>query len=240
MAGPIKAAFADPSKAQISRSSRPCNICGGHEFKPGPRGRLALERHAPWCVKCRSMERHRIIYGMYQKLQPFLWERTALQMAPDVSLVATWFKKLDVSRFGGDNSLDFEKLDLTDGAYDILIANHVLEHVADDIQALREALRVVGPAGLVHICVPDPIRRFATDDWGYPKPEMSLHYRDYGIDIVKRFRAVSPDLRGMAVVAQDPVTTAADSIFLLSYSMQPLATIFDMLQHSMYSCVLIA
>lgn len=44
---------------------------------------------------------------------------------------------------------DVHALDLADGAYDVVHAHQVLQHVADPVQALREMARVARPGGLV-------------------------------------------------------------------------------------------
>lgn len=43
----------------------------------------------------------------------------------------------------------------TDGAFDLVFCNHVLEHVPDDVAALREMARVTRPGGLVVLGVPN-------------------------------------------------------------------------------------
>ena len=42
-----------------------------------------------------------------------------------------------------------------DGAFDVIVFNHVLEHIPDDDQALREAHRILRPGGLLILGVPN-------------------------------------------------------------------------------------
>jgi SAM-dependent methyltransferase len=67
------------------------------------------------------------------------------------------------------------KLDqIADGAYDALLASHVLEHLANPLSALHEWKRVVHPGGLLLLVVP---HRDATFD--HQRPVTSLvHMRD--------------------------------------------------------------
>ena len=49
---------------------------------------------------------------------------------------------------------------VADGAFDFLVAAHVLEHMRNPIRALENWLRVVRPEGVVYIIVPDKRRTF--------------------------------------------------------------------------------
>lgn len=47
----------------------------------------------------------------------------------------------------GMRRVDLMDIDFPDGCFDLLLANHVLEHVEDDGRALREIFRVLRPGG---------------------------------------------------------------------------------------------
>lgn len=51
------------------------------------------------------------------------------------------------------NSEDFPEV--AGGTFDFVVANHVLEHLTDPIQALREWHRILRPGGLLLMAVPD-------------------------------------------------------------------------------------
>jgi SAM-dependent methyltransferase len=61
------------------------------------------------------------------------------------------------ARFEGDPRIEVEELDIlrpANGDYSSLVAFNVLEHIPDDVQALRAAHRIVRPGGVVIIFVP--------------------------------------------------------------------------------------
>ena len=54
----------------------------------------------------------------------------------------------------GVHNLDLTALDLPDARFDLVICNHVLEHIPDDRAAMREMYRVLAPGGQAVITVP--------------------------------------------------------------------------------------
>src|SRR5271155_4512247 len=133
-------------------SIKVCNICGGKEFTFGS---LVRKEGAlpPQCARCKAVERHRIVRNIYSCIRPLLVNWRAFQFAPDRSVEPGWFATYRSSVFDSNDSIDMMDTGFADGAFDLVISNHVLEHVADDVQALRESLRIVGPTGIVHVCV---------------------------------------------------------------------------------------
>ncbi|WP_420393801.1 class I SAM-dependent methyltransferase [Acuticoccus sp.] len=142
----------------------------------------------------------------------------ALQFSPDPALPREGLAGFELSTFGGENHLDMERVDRPNGAYDLVMASHVLEHVEDDLAALRELDRLSAPCGVVVLAVPDLLRVGATTEYGRARADKHGHWRVYGPDIVTRWRAAAPLWRGLGVVARDPVTGEADRLTLLSRS----------------------
>ena len=91
---------------------------------------------------------------------------------------------------GRAKSIDIQAIDRPDGAYDLVACSHVLEHVADDREALGELLRITTGEGLLYLVVPDPFREEKTRDWGFAKPEKHGHFRVYGADIARALFAL--------------------------------------------------
>jgi SAM-dependent methyltransferase len=194
-----------------------CNICGGTQFGLGPNDRKSATGKPPRCKRCRSLERHRQLRQVYAQLpDSYLGGLDVLQLSPDIGVDPAWFNSYEVSVFEGENPLDLEAIDRADASYDLVICNHVIEHVANDRKGLRELMRITRPGGFVQITVPAPYTREVTVDWGYPKEEAHGHYRGYGKDFLQLFSEVEPGAVVLQVEAIDEVTDAGGYIYLWS------------------------
>jgi len=114
------------------------------------------------CPRCLSNARERLIYL-------FLASRTAvfndafkvLHIAPEPMLAKALKENTKLEHVSGDlfdkgvtvrlNVLD---LPFRDGTFDVIICNHVLEHVSDDIRAMTELYRVLTRTGWALLQVP--------------------------------------------------------------------------------------
>jgi SAM-dependent methyltransferase len=94
-------------------------------------------------------------------------------------------------------TMDLTKLDLPDGDRDLVIAYHVLEHIPDDLSAMREIARVLRPTGRAILEV--PLTGDETDErFSNGPPELRAahygqpdHVRQYGRrDFEERLRSV--------------------------------------------------
>ena len=65
------------------------------------------------------------------------------------------------------------ELPFADASFDCAVLGEVLEHIEDDLAALREVARVVRPSGVVAASVP------ANPDWFGPSDEWAGHHRRY-------------------------------------------------------------
>lgn len=204
-----------------------CVICGGTKFGPGPGGRMARSGSAPQCLKCLSLERHRAIRKFFNDIhQPALFSRlNVLQFSKDPAVEESWFKRYEYSIYNGHNSLDLQQIDRPDDYYDLVVCNHVLEHVQHDGRALRELIRIIKKGGIVFLTTPAPISRKCTVDWGYADDRRHGHYREYGADILDLFSAKIPHAQVLQVALQDTVTLVPDVGFILSHGQS------DLLRH---------
>lgn len=106
------------------------------------------------CPVCGSIPRHRIIAWHLGEHIELVRGREVLHFAPERSL-SLWFKRrgLRVTTADlfapADLRLDLCDIALPDGSYDVVVCNHVLEHVADWRMALAELRRVLRPGGLL-------------------------------------------------------------------------------------------
>ncbi|MEP3278495.1 MAG: methyltransferase domain-containing protein [Stappiaceae bacterium] len=213
-------------------SSPVCSICGGTTFIASLAGRIAKNGQPPKCASCGGLERHRIVRRIFDALpDELLNEKNALQFSDDPGVPKDRLGQIDISVFGSDNSLNIMDIARPNSHYDWAIANHVLEHVADDISALKELLRIIKPDGLVQFTVPTPSSQLWTEDWGYADPEAYEHFRGYGSDLPLRLGAAIEDAGGVQVIGWDTVITARwDVVYFFSPSRERISELATILR----------
>ena len=175
-----------------------CIICNGTSFEPAYGGRIGPNGNGPLCKSCGSVGRHRIVFEIYERIKNITLQSRALQFAPDVSVKKENFKSYTGSTFNGENSMDMTNTKLADDSFDIILSNHVLEHVEDDQSALEESLRLVGSTGFVHICVPSPAYWPYTNDWGFADKTKAYHFRHYGGDMGRNLTKKVPNTKSVS------------------------------------------
>jgi SAM-dependent methyltransferase len=125
--------------------------------------------------------------------------RRILHFAPEKAIVQRMrgnplYETADLIQPGVSHAVDITDTGLPDAAYDIVLANHVLEHIPDDRRAMRELFRLLQPGGLAVLTVPlNPTRQTTYENpaivsaterqahFGAPD-----HLRYYGLDFVDR------------------------------------------------------
>ena len=93
---------------------------------------------------------------------------------------------------------DICALPFEDNSYDLILCNHVLEHIPDDTQAMRELFRVLKKGGRLIAQVPldeDRAESFEDDSITDPKERTRIfgqydHVRVYGQDYYSRLQSV--------------------------------------------------
>ena len=106
------------------------------------------------CPNCGSRERHRLLHlGITEDGGDKLAGRRILDFALEKAIVRRMngdplYETADLNQPGISHTVDITDTGLPDAAYDIVIANHVLEHIPDDRRAMRELLRLLQPGGL--------------------------------------------------------------------------------------------
>ncbi|MEO0672430.1 MAG: methyltransferase domain-containing protein [Pseudomonadota bacterium] len=205
-----------------------CSICGGQTFVPAFHGRL-YRGQPPKCATCGSFERHRAVHGVFTQVQQEFEGFRALHFAPDASVNPKWFARYQPSTYGSGTSLDMMATGLGDETFDLVVSNHVLEHVSDDVAAIREQLRILTHEGWVHFTVPLPMSWAETDDWGYPKADSNDHYRGYGADMAGRLVRAIPEMTLAAILGTDPVTGRHEWMFWVSRSRRRMVSLTQQL-----------
>jgi SAM-dependent methyltransferase len=184
----------------------------------------------PQCVGCKSVERHRLIRELYIILGGYVKSWKVFQFSPDRSVEARMFATYESSLFNDTGGVDMQSTAFADGAFNLVISNHVLEHVGDDLKALNESLRIVGD-GVVHVCIPSPIYKWQTEDWGFADATKNYHYRIYGADFpIWAQRSIRGALCCSAL-GRDPVTGRFDFVYFLSRSTDSLRGLAAQFQH---------
>lgn len=170
-----------------------------------PYGRINPRPNA-LCPHCLSLERHRLIWMYLQQETNFF--KTPLQVlhvAPEVCFMKRFEKQHGVRYITTDIEsplakvkADIHQLPFADNTFDAVLCNHVLEHVADDIQAMREIKRVLKPEGWAILQVPffSPVPETTFEDNTITdKREREKifgqddHVRKYGQDYASRINA---------------------------------------------------
>ena len=180
-------------------------------------GRLSPSGAFPHCPGCNSLERHRALRNVFD-LIPDSWfaNGNVLQISDDPAVPRDKFKSVEVSVFGGKNSLDIQNIDRSDNTYDWIICNHVLEHVPNDSKAMKELLRVLKSDGIIQFAIPDVLNYSHTVDWGFPDANQHGHFRIYGTDWMSRFSEAFQDSHFIfETKAKDPVTGLEDLFFFV-------------------------
>lgn len=108
------------------------------------------------CPVCGSLPRHRILVHWCEQHIRCLQESRILYFAQERG-IAFWMREKGIScetadlYQPSDLQIDVQNTGLPDAVYDVIICNHVLEHVADYQAALQELKRILRPGGIL-IC----------------------------------------------------------------------------------------
>jgi len=114
------------------------------------------------CPICNSFDRERLLY-LYLANQTDVFEKPAklLHVAPEERLKNLLCSKTNLDYLTADlfQKTVMVKMDITDiqfpeNSFDIILCNHILEHVIDDRKAMAELYRVLKPGGWAILQVP--------------------------------------------------------------------------------------
>lgn len=153
-----------------------------------------------------SLERHRLLW-LYLKNETdfFSAKKKVLHFAPEQAFYKR-FKQLknidyittDLESPLADVKADICNLPFKDNTYDIILCNHVLEHITDDTKAMQELYRVLKPGGMGIFQIPQDLKRDLTfeDNSITDKKERARifgqydHVRIYGRDFFEKLRSI--------------------------------------------------
>jgi len=156
------------------------------------------------CPSCGAMERHRLSWLFLQQSTTLFRKRTRmLHFAPEPIFQRKIEVYMNVDYVPAsydpskpDEGVDIQDLKFADESFDLIYCSHVLEHVPDDSQAMRELHRVLAPDGVAVILVPQRNTAETYEDSSITTPEGREkafgqwdHLRWYGRDFTDRLTA---------------------------------------------------
>jgi hypothetical protein len=162
------------------------------------------------CPHCSSRARHRGLSIYYKEMVTTLGpEHKILHFAPEPVFFTIFRQKAFVYHTTDyileDVDLpkqDVQHLTIPDNSYDVLLSNHVIEHVPDDVKALSEMCRITKKGGRNIITVPGNYKNEKTVYFNNLKH--NGHYRDYGMDFREKMENVYSKVEVIDLHSLDP------------------------------------
>ena len=153
-----------------------------------------------------SLERHRLLWlYLKNKTDFFVAPQKVLHFAPEQAFYKR-FRKLknldytttDLNSPLADVKADICNLPFEDDSFDVILCNHVLEHIQEDTKAMKELYRILRPGGWGIFQIPQDLNREDTfeDDLITDKKERAKifgqydHVRIYGRDYFEKLRSI--------------------------------------------------
>jgi SAM-dependent methyltransferase len=178
-----------------------CPVCGCHFSRFMPYGHHQV-RDNVLCPKCLSLERHRLMWLYLKERTGFFTDHlNVLHIAPEQcfykrfrKMVNLKYTTADLESPLADVKLDIQNMPFSNHEFDVIICNHVLEHVPDEKKALDEIYRVLKKGGFALLLSPISFGMEHTlEDESVTCPvererlfRQKDHYRLYGRDFIQR------------------------------------------------------
>lgn len=191
---------------------RECPVCGCRRRRFLPYGYVSVRSNA-LCPRCLSLERHRLLWlWLTRETDICKGERQLLHIAPEVALMRRFreiyarhpelYITADLESPLARMHFDVQHIPLADESVDIVICNHIMEHVADDRLAMHELWRILRRGGWGVVLSPVDESRAATfedDSITDPAERTRIfgqydHRRIYGCDYADRLRGAGFDV----------------------------------------------
>lgn len=193
-----------------------CPICGSHYRSFLPYGRINPRPNA-LCPSCLSLERHRLIWlFLKDKTNFFSQPLKVLHIAPEHCFMRRFEKAhgegyltADIESPLAKVKMDIHQIPFGENTFDVVLCNHVLEHVQNDIVAMGEMRRVLKPGGWAILQVPffSPVPDTTIEDPSITSPRerekaygQDDHVRKFGKDYASRIQrsGLTPECNGFA------------------------------------------
>ncbi len=197
-----------------------CPVCGRRYRKMLPYGYVTSRENA-LCPHCLSLERHRLLW-LYLERETTLFSSLPrlLHIAPEVCLMRHLkphykssperYKTADLESPLADLHFDIQQIPLADESFDVIICNHLMEHVEDDLQAMRELHRILKKGGWGVLLSPVDLNRdttFEDDSITDPAERTRIfgqydHRRLYGNDFADRLQKAGFEVEDLDYAAR--------------------------------------
>lgn len=162
------------------------------------------------CPECGCVDRVRWVYYVLCN-HTDIFERPCniLHFAPEAAISqrileaqpASAYFPVDIAPGNGICRVDMTAIPFSDGTFDYVIANHVLEHIIEEEKALSELKRVIKLDGSIILSFPICADRNTYEDRAIVNPEERLkaygqedHVRLYGRDYLERIKSFGFDV----------------------------------------------
>ncbi len=175
-----------------------CPICASNIKRFKPYG--IKQRPNAVCPICGSLERHRLIW-LYLERETDLFldaHKRMLHIAPELCFSNKLIQTSNLDYLTGDllqpamMKIDITNIQFPDNSFDVVYCSHVLEHVPNDKQAMKEFARVLKPSGWAILQVPIS-GEYTMEDLSITDPDertrlygQADHVRYYGKDYKQR------------------------------------------------------
>lgn len=153
-----------------------------------------------------SLERHRLLWLFLKSETNFFQDPLkVLHFAPEQAFYKRFRKQenleyttTDIESPLADVKADICNLPFKDNEFDVILCNHVLEHIKDDTKAMQELFRVMKKGGWGVFQIPQDLNReetFEDDSITDPKERAKIfgqydHVRVYGRDYFDKLRTI--------------------------------------------------
>ena len=167
-----------------------------------PYGRIDPRPNA-LCPGSLTLERHRLLWLYLKEKTDFFGKPIQLlHVAPEICFIERFERMDNIDYITADLEspwakvkMDLHDIPFEEDTFDVVLCNHVMEHVMDDIQCMREIVRVLKPGGWAIIQSPTYNLEETYEDPSIVDPQareeaygQDDHLRKYGRDYGDRLR----------------------------------------------------
>lgn len=184
--------------------SRFCPVCESWISRFQPLYTRNPPRPEARCPVCQSLERHRLDWLFFREKTDLFdtSSKRLLHVAPEQMFEKRFSQisslssmTVDLKERASDVRTDLTALPFRSNTFDVIYCSHVLEHILDDRQAIRELHRVLKPQGWAVLQVPITARK-TLEDLTVTDPILRTklfgqhdHVRRYGLDFRDRLES---------------------------------------------------